>query len=131
VDAAPNEPAQDDPELAWRIEALRAQHIPPTGGIVLRALRAGAPVDANQQGRCSLCDDVLAAGRQYRCGACVQAVERVLNEVREGVPALPVVATEAPVAPTPPAATTPPTATPAPVQPTLRQPYRDDDGRVA
>jgi hypothetical protein len=35
------------------------------------------------RGTCLSCGDRLAEGRRIRCGPCVRAVERVLNEVRE------------------------------------------------
>ena len=70
---------QDD-EVTWRVGAMRAQ------------LRPGAPIPflvarrdlSDAPGLCPSCDAALADGRRFRCAPCVSAVERVLNEVREG-----------------------------------------------
>ncbi len=67
-------------EIRWRAEAMRLQ-LRPTGPIPF--LVARRPL-TDAPGRCLSCGDVLIEGRRYRCGPCVCAVERVLNEMREG-----------------------------------------------
>lgn len=71
----------DDGEVAWRVEAMRPQ-VPRTGAIPVLLARSEAKTAP--RGMCVSCGDPLAAGRRSRCAPCVSAVERVLNEVREG-----------------------------------------------
>ena len=70
-----------DPEVAWRVEAMRPQ-VPPRGPIPFLVARPGV---VPQPDCCLSCGDPLPDGRRYRCGPCQQAVEIVLNEVREEV----------------------------------------------
>jgi hypothetical protein len=69
-------------EVAWRAEAMRRQ-VPPRGAIPW--LMAREEARTSPRGTCLSCGDALAAGRRFRCGPCVRAVELVLNEVREGL----------------------------------------------
>jgi hypothetical protein len=71
---------QDD-EVAWRVEAMRPQ-VPRSGAIPVLLARPGARTAPS--GTCVSCGDPLAPGRRIRCAPCVAAVERVLNELREG-----------------------------------------------
>jgi hypothetical protein len=70
---------QED-DVAWRADFMRSQLHPsgPISFLVARRDLTDAP------GLCLSCDAPLATGRRYRCAPCVRAVERVLNEVREG-----------------------------------------------
>lgn len=70
-----------DDEVAWRIDAMLPQ-VPRTGTIPLLLARPEAKTAPS--GMCVSCGDPLAANRRSRCALCVAAVERVLNEVREG-----------------------------------------------
>ena len=63
---SPLEP--DDPELAWRVEAMRKQ-IPPSGAIPDLVARE-APV---RSGTCFSCGDPLTANQHYRCRPCAVA----------------------------------------------------------
>src|SRR4051794_11547003 len=71
----------DDEEVAWRVVAMRPQ-VPPTGTIPILLARPEAKTAP--RGTCLSCGDPLAPDRRIRCLPCVQAIERVLNEVREG-----------------------------------------------
>lgn len=71
----------DDIEVAWRIEAMRPQ-VPRTGTIPILLARPEAKTAPG--GTCVSCGDSLTPDRRIRCVPCVSAVERVLNEVREG-----------------------------------------------
>jgi len=71
----------DDEEVAWRVEAMRPQ-VPRTGAIPVLLARPEAKYAP--RGTCVSCGGPLAAGRRSRCAPCVRAVERALNEVREG-----------------------------------------------
>jgi hypothetical protein len=71
----------DDSEVAWRVEAMRPQ-VPRTGTIPVLLARPEAKTAPS--GTCVSCGDPLAPDRRIRCAPCVSAVERVLNEVREG-----------------------------------------------
>ena len=73
--------APPDAEVAWRIEAMRPQ-VPRSGAIPILLARPEARTAP--RGTCVSCGDPLAADRRVRCAPCVAAVERVLNEVREG-----------------------------------------------
>jgi len=67
-----------DPEVAWRIDAMRPE-VPPRGPIpFLVARRDVAP----QPDCCLSCGDPLPEARRCRCGPCQRAAEIVLNEVR-------------------------------------------------
>jgi hypothetical protein len=70
-----------DDEVTWRIEAMRPQ-VPRTGTIPILLARPEAKYAP--RGTCVSCGDPLPAARRSRCTPCVSAVERVLNEVREG-----------------------------------------------
>jgi len=67
-------------EVAWRADFMRSQ-LRPNGPIPFLVARRDL---SDVPGLCLSCDDPLAEGRRYRCAPCVSAVERVLNEVREG-----------------------------------------------
>jgi hypothetical protein len=70
-----------DPEVAWRVEAMRPQ-VPRRGPIpLLVARREVVP----QPDCCLSCGDPLPEGRRYRCGPCQEAAWRVLTEIREGL----------------------------------------------
>jgi tubulysin polyketide synthase-like protein len=71
----------DDEEVAWRVEAMCPQ-VPRTGTIPILLARPQAKT--TPPGTCVSCGGPLAEDRRIRCGPCVQAVERVLNDVREG-----------------------------------------------
>ncbi len=71
----------DEREVGWRVEAMRGQ-VPRTGTIPILLAR---PEARNApRGSCVSCGDPLAPARSVRCAPCVTAVERVLNQVREG-----------------------------------------------
>lgn len=70
-----------DDEVAWRIDAMRPQ-VPRTGAIPVLIARPEAKTAP--RGMCVSCGDPLVEGCRSRCAPCVSAVERVLNEVREG-----------------------------------------------
>ena len=71
----------DDEDVTWRIEAMRPQ-VPRTGAIP--CLLARPEAKTSPRGTCVSCGDPLTEGRRIRCAPCVGAVERLLNEVREG-----------------------------------------------
>jgi hypothetical protein len=71
--------AHAEGQIRWRAEAMRPQ-VPPTGPIPF--LVARRPLH-DAPGTCLSCGDPLDTRRRFRCGPCVHAVERVLNEVRE------------------------------------------------
>jgi hypothetical protein len=68
-------------EVIWRIDAMRPQ-VPRTGAI--GCLLARPEARTAPAGMCVSCGDPLATDRRSRCAPCVSAIERVLNEVREG-----------------------------------------------
>jgi hypothetical protein len=70
-----------DDDVAWRVEAMRPQ-VPRTGAIPILLARPEAK--SAPLGMCVSCGDPLTEGRRIRCAHCVRAVERVLNETREG-----------------------------------------------
>ena len=70
-----------DDEVEWRVEAMRPQ-VPRTGTIPILLARTAA--QHAPRGTCVSCGDPLAVGRRIRCVPCVSAIERVLNEIREG-----------------------------------------------
>jgi len=67
---APPSPAldPDDPEVAWRLEAMQRQ-VPPSGAIPDLIARE-APT---QPGTCFSCGDPLTANQLYRCRPCAVA----------------------------------------------------------
>jgi hypothetical protein len=72
-----------DPEVTWRVEALRPQ-IPARGPIRRFVTRTETPAtDAPRC--CGRCGDPLPEGRRFRCAPCVRAVEIVLNAVHDEV----------------------------------------------
>jgi hypothetical protein len=72
-----------DPEVAWRVAALRPQ-ISARGPIRWLAARTDTPAtDAPRC--CGSCGDPLPVGRRFRCVPCVRAIEIVLNAVQEEV----------------------------------------------
>jgi hypothetical protein len=68
-------------EVTWRIEAMRPQ-VPRIGTIPVLLARPEAKTAPG--GTCVSCGDWLAPDRRIRCVLCVSAIERLLNEVREG-----------------------------------------------
>jgi hypothetical protein len=70
-----------DDDVAWRIDAIRPQ-VPRTGTIP--PLLARPEAKTAPRGMCVTCGELLIDGRPVRCAPCVSAIERVLNEVREG-----------------------------------------------
>jgi hypothetical protein len=68
-------------QVRWRAEAMRSQ-LRPGGPIPFLVVRRDLD---DTPGRCLSCGDVVAEGRRFRCTPCVSAVERVLNEIREGL----------------------------------------------
>ena len=72
--------ADDDHQVRWRADAMRPQ-VPPTGPIPFLVVCSAPPA----AGSCLSCGDPLEPGRGCRCEPCVEAVQLVLNEVREGV----------------------------------------------
>ena len=70
----------EEREVRWRAEAMRPQiHASgPIPFLVARRPLGDAP------GACLSCAESLGFGRRFRCGPCVLAAERVLNEMREG-----------------------------------------------
>ena len=68
-------------DVAWRVEAMRPQ-LPRSGSIPVLLARPDARTAP--RGTCVSCGDPLTPDRSIRCAPCVAAVERVLNEVREG-----------------------------------------------
>lgn len=58
----------DDPEVAWRLEAMRKQ-VPPSGPIPDLIARE-API---RPGTCFSCGDPLTANQHYRCRPCAVA----------------------------------------------------------
>ena len=70
-----------DDEVAWRIEAMRPQ-VPRRGTIP--SLLARPEAKHAPRGMCVTCGDPLPPDRPTRCAPCVRAVERLLNEIREG-----------------------------------------------
>jgi hypothetical protein len=75
ADAAP-----DDPEVAWRAEAMRPQ-VPAMGPIPTLYARHLPPVP---DGCCLSCGEPLPPGNRNRCEPCVQAAWLILREVRGG-----------------------------------------------
>lgn len=61
----------DDPEVIWRVVALRSQV--PEKGPIGRLLARPQSLSIGMAGRCATCGDVLHAGRRYRCGPCQHA----------------------------------------------------------
>jgi len=70
-----------DDEVAWRIEVMRPQ-VPLTGAIP--CLLARPEAKTAPLGMCVSCGDPLVPDRYVRCAPCVEAIERLLNELREG-----------------------------------------------
>ena len=71
----------DHPEVAWRVDAMRP-HVPKVGPIPsLMARPMAEPISPDQ---CLSCGEPLPPGNRYSCNPCVQAMWRVLDEVRDG-----------------------------------------------
>ena len=68
----------DDPEVVWRIDAMRRQ-VPLRGPIPFLVARDVPPVP----GTCLSCGDALALDQPYRCRPCVQAAILALREARQ------------------------------------------------
>ena len=71
----------EEMKVRWRIEAMRSQ-VPRTGSIPILLARPEAKT--SPRGTCVSCGDLLTEDRHSRCAPCVSAIERLLNEVREG-----------------------------------------------
>jgi hypothetical protein len=67
-----------DPEVRWRVEAMRPR-VPPTGVIPPMYARELSRVPADC---CLSCGDPLTPGNKYNCEPCVRAAWQVLREVR-------------------------------------------------
>jgi hypothetical protein len=72
--------AAEDADVAWRIDAMRAQ-VPQRGAIPVLVARARV----QEPGRCVSCGDHLHEGTQFRCSPCARATWVVLHEIREDV----------------------------------------------
>ena len=70
--------ADEEAEVGWRAEVMRAQ-LPPTGPIPVLAAR---PVGALTDERCLSCGDPLPPEGRFRCEPCIKAAWRALREVR-------------------------------------------------
>ena len=70
-----------DDEVGWRVDAMRPQ-VPRTGTIPVLLARPDAK--HAPRGACVGCGDPLAVGWRIRCVPGVSAIQRVLNEIREG-----------------------------------------------
>ncbi len=74
----------DDPEVAWRLEAMRKQ-VPPSGAIPDLISRE-API---QPGTCFSCGDLLRGSQRYRCRPCaVAAAIAIWGSCPENIAAL-------------------------------------------
>ena len=69
--------AASDPEVVWRVAALRSQ-IPEHGAIGHLVVRPESPT-INMLHHCATCGDPLAEGRRYRCILCQHAVWLAIN----------------------------------------------------
>lgn len=70
-----------DPEVAWRLDAMRRQ-VPSTGSIpflVARTIQTAL-------GTCLSCGDPLGFGQPYRCRPCVDAAILALRDCRPSAP---------------------------------------------
>lgn len=63
----------NDPEVAWRLGALRPQ-IPEHGPISGRLIARSDSPTINHLRHCATCGDPLAEGRRYRCAPCQHAI---------------------------------------------------------
>lgn len=69
--------ASSDPEVVWRVAALRPQ-IPASGPIGRLMVRPDSPT-INMLRHCATCGDPLTDGRRYRCVPCQHAVWLACN----------------------------------------------------
>lgn len=67
-----------DPEVQWRLEAMRRQ-VPTSGPIPFLVARDIQPAPKT----CQSCGDALGAGQPYRCRPCVEAATLALRESRD------------------------------------------------
>lgn len=65
-----------DPEVAWRVVAMRPQ-VPAKGPVLLLMARPGITM---APGQCTSCGDALEQGNRFRCELCVWAAWEVLRE---------------------------------------------------
>jgi hypothetical protein len=71
----------DDPEVAWRLDALRAR-LPPDGSLPDELTILGLPLQA---GRCPSCGDSQPYGQTGKCTLCCLAAAALLRELaRQG-----------------------------------------------
>ena len=70
--------AQEEHEIAWRIEAMRPQ----SRGTGANPLLVARPNKRFPLGSCCSCGDALRAGDRYRCAPCVHAVVAILDAIR-------------------------------------------------
>lgn len=75
-----------DPEVVWRVAALRPQ-IPETGPLGRLIARPTSPT-INMIRHCGCCGDPLSLGRRYRCAPCQHALWLALNTPAEARPGL-------------------------------------------
>jgi hypothetical protein len=69
--------SRDDPEIAWRVEAMRAQ-VPAHGPILALCARLDVSIPT-PPGMCASCGEPREAGQTYVCRAC-QAAKRLTLE---------------------------------------------------
>ena len=73
--------ADDDPDVRWRVAAMRPR-VPPTGRIPpMYARRLPAP---GPNGCCLSCGEPLTPRNRYHCEPCIRAAWLALREVRGG-----------------------------------------------
>jgi hypothetical protein len=88
-------PSGEASEIAWRAAEMRRQLPASSGAIPFLTCRAFpwtvedalAAVEGRRQPVCLSCGDPVTWVRTPRCALCAQAVQIVLNEVREGMAA--------------------------------------------
>ena len=67
----------EDPEVRWRVEAMRPR-VPSTGVIPPMYARRVSRIPADG---CLSCGELLTPGKKYNCEPCVRAAWQVLREV--------------------------------------------------
>jgi hypothetical protein len=75
--AEPEQSAVDPAEIAWRVEAMRAQ-VPPHGPILTLCVRPDVPIPT-PAGMCGSCGQPREASQTYVCRACQAAKALVLE----------------------------------------------------
>lgn len=77
-----------DPEVAWRVEALRP-YVRPYGPIWLPPVRPNVPLLRDAPDHCASCGDPKPPAQRYHCLPCQHAQWLVLSEQREDVEIVP------------------------------------------